>query len=243
MYRFRFFVTAVSILFAVAANAAEPDVKAIKSSLTVMFPQMSFEGLQLRASPLPGILEAEVDTTVFYITNDGKHVLAGELFDIQTKKNLTEDRRTVLNAKVVKDIPEKNMVVFEPKDKKAKATMTVFTDVDCTYCRKLHVEEVPELNKQGVRVRYVLYPRSAPGTATYDNSVSVWCASDRLKAVSDAKAGKEVVKKSCNNPVADNQAVARRLGVSGTPVIFLDNGTKVGGYAPAAELLSMMGVK
>jgi thiol:disulfide interchange protein DsbC len=107
----------------------------------------------------------------------------------------------------------------------------------------MHLEDVPTLTKQGVKVRYVLFPRQGPGSETYNRAVSVWCATDRVKAVGDAKAGKPVPAKTCDNPVNENLALAERLGVNGTPAIFLDDGRRLPGYVPADKMLVMLGMK
>jgi thiol:disulfide interchange protein DsbC len=107
---------------------------------------------------------------------------------------------------------------------------------------RLH-QDVPELNKYGVKVRYLLYPRSGIGGETYQRSVSIWCADDRVKAVGIAKAGGQIAKKTCNNPVERHFQLGNRLDVSGTPTIFLDNGKRIGGYVPAAKMLALLGLK
>jgi thiol:disulfide interchange protein DsbC len=238
---FRFLLAVVFAFSTVTAFAAEPDTTAIKAALARMFPGVQVETLKIRTSPIPGLMEAEIDTTVFYVTTDGKHVLVGDLLDTQNRRNLSDVRRQALSAKIIDEIPEKNMIILGSKQ--ARKTITVFTDVDCGYCRRLHVEDVPELTKQGVRVRYILFPRQGPGTETYNRSVSVWCAADRVKAVGEAKAGKQVAAKTCANPIDENLALVERLGVNGTPAIFLEDGRRLPGYVPAQKMLVMLGLK
>lgn len=239
---FRFLAVIVSsLLLVVTAFAAEPDTKVIKAGLARMFPNAPLDTLQVRPSRIPGLLEAEIDTSVFYVTADGKHVLLGDMIDTQDRRNLTDGRRQTLSAKIIETTPEKNMIVIG--DKPARRTITVFTDVDCVYCRRLHVDDVPTLVKQGVKVRYLLYPRQPKGSETYNRSVSVWCASDRVKAVGDAKTGKAVASKTCDHPIEANLALAERLGVNGTPAIFLEDGRRLPGYVPAEKLLLVLGLK
>lgn len=238
---FRHLFAAVSILFALAVSAAETDTKAVKAGLARMFPGTPLDSLEIRPSRVPGLLEAEIDTTVFYVTNDGKHVLLGDLIDTQERRNVTDIRRQALIAKIIAGIPESSMIVFDAKP--ARRTITVFTDVDCVYCRRLHNDDVPELNKQGVRVRYMPFPRQPQGSETYSRSVSVWCATDKLKALSEAKAGKPIAAKTCANQVEESLAIAQRLGVNGTPAIFLDDGRRMPGYVPAQKMLTILGLK
>ncbi len=237
----RYFLIVISCCFTALAIAAEPDINAIKAGLAHMFPGTQFDSLKLRTSEVPGLYEGELDSTVFYVTSDGKYVFIGDVVDIKNRNNLTENRRQTLAANIINGLPEKNMIVMGPKD--AKRTITVFTDVDCVYCRRLHTQDVPELTKQGVKVRYLLYPRSGPGTETYNKAIAVWCASDRVKAVGEAKVGKAVAMKSCTNPIAENHAVAERLGVNGTPAIFLEDGRRLPGYVPADQMLTLLGLK
>jgi thiol:disulfide interchange protein DsbC len=124
---------------------------------------------------------------------------------------------------------------------KAKRTITVFTDVDCPYCSKFHLD-VPELNKQGVKVRYLFYPRAGTNSETFRRTVAVWCAKDRVKAIGIAKAGGNVDMKTCTNPVEKHFQLGQRLGVDGTPTIFVDDGKKLPGYVPAPRLLGMLGI-
>jgi len=236
----RFLIAAFALVFAAATSAAEPDEGAIKAGLARILPEAPIKNIKLRPSPVPGLYEIELDATVFYVTADGKHILAGDLLDTEKRANLTDLRRQAISAKVLEGVPEGKMIVMGPKD--AKRTITVFTDVDCGYCRQLQTRDVPELVKQGVRVRYLLYPRTPPGTESYDRSIAVWCSPNRVKAVEDGMAGKPIAMKTCPHPIAEVQALGEKLGVNGTPAIFLDNGQRLPGYVPAEQMLSMLGI-
>jgi thiol:disulfide interchange protein DsbC len=134
-------------------------------------------------------------------------------------------------------VGDKNMIVMAPKE--TRSTITVFTDVDCPYCARLH-QDVPELNRNGIKVRYLLYPRAGEGSKTYRRSVAVWCAPDRIKAVGIAKNGGQLEMRTCANPVDDHYRLGERLGISGTPTIFLENGKKIPGYVPASQLIAIV---
>ncbi len=231
-------VLAVALLAAHAAHAAEPDLAKIKAELARQFPDVAAG--TLKPSPVAGLLELQVDGDVLYVSNDGKYLLLGDVVEVGTRANLTGAVREKLAREALDKMGEANMIVIGPAN--AKRTITVFTDVDCPYCAALH-RDVPELNKNGVKVRYLLFPRGGIGTETYKRSVAVWCAADRVKAVGIAKAGGKIDMKTCPNPVDKHYQLGQSLGVSGTPTIFLDNGRKIGGYAPAAQLLATMGVK
>ena len=162
------------------------------------------------------------------------------MVEVRTRANLTEGAREKISARLLNEIGEQDMIVLAPKE--TRHTITVFTDVDCPYCVRLH-QDVPELNRQGVKVRYLLYPRAGIGSETYRRSVATWCAADRAKAVGIAKSGGRLELKTCANPVERHYRLGERLGVSGTPTIYLENGRKIPGYVPPAQLLALIGAQ
>jgi thiol:disulfide interchange protein DsbC len=191
----------------------------------------------VRAGPAPGYFEVIYGPEVIYVSADGLYLMRGDLIDVKTQTNLTEERRLSARLKSLAEVGEDKMLVFGPKD--AKHTVTVFTDIDCPYCVKLH-QEVPELNRRGIKVRYLAFPRAGLNSPSYRKTVSVWCAADRNQALTDAKAGKAVPDATCDNPVADQYALGQRLGVTGTPTLILDDGQLVPGYVPAARLVQAL---
>lgn len=219
------------------ALAAAPDA-AFKAQIERALPDTTIHAV--RPTAIPGFYEVEVENQLVYVSTDGKYMLLGDVVDLSTRTNLTEAWREQTALRLLDAMGEKQMIVMGPA--KPKRTITVFTDVDCPYCAKLH-REVPQLTKQGVKVRYLLFPRGGVGSETYRKSVAVWCAADRVKAVGIAKEQGKIEMKTCANPVADHYKLGERLGVGGTPTIYLDNGKKLGGYVPAAQLLAILGGK
>lgn len=218
---------------ALPAQDAVPP--AITQALANLVPGMA--PTSVRPAPAAGLYEVVYGPEVVYITADGAHLVKGDLIDVKTQDNLTEDRRSGARLQALEDLGESSMIVFGPKD--AKHTITVFTDIDCPYCVKVH-QEVPELNRQGVKVRYLAYPRAGLNSAGYRKTVSVWCAPDRNQALTDAKSGKAVPEKSCDNPVEDHYMMGQMLGINGTPTLVLDDGRVVPGYVPAARLVQVL---
>lgn len=218
----------------------------IKAKLSKAFPRLKIK--TIRPSPVPGLYEMVVGTEIFYVSANGKYVFAGNLISVATKENLTGKARGVLYRHSLANLDEKKMIIFGPKRKRVKRTVTVFTDIDCPYCAKFHIE-VPTLVKHGVRVRYLLYPRTGirgPDgklTPTYRKSVAVWCAKDRRKALTDAKARRPVKLRSCPNPVAENYVLGQRMGLRGTPMIITDKGKVINGYLSANDLLALLKIK
>ena len=133
------------------------------------------------------------------------------------------------------------MLVFSPPADRVKATVTVFTDIDCGYCRKLH-QEVPELNRLGIAVRYLAYPRAGLGSDSYDKAVSAWCADNPRLALTEAKLGNEIETRTCANPVAGHMNLGAQFGVNGTPAVFYEDGTLQNGYMPALDMAERLGL-
>jgi thiol:disulfide interchange protein DsbC len=190
----------------------------------------------LRPSPIPGIYEFVQGADVSYLTADGKYFLDGNLYDMATRENLSEALRTRARLAMISAVPESQMLIFSPKI--PLYTITVFTDVDCAYCRKLH-SEMAELNRLGVRVRYMFYPRSGPNTDSWKKAEAVWCSADRNQALTQAKLGAKLdMTKTCDaNPVAREYALGQSIGVRGTPAILTENGDYISGYMPPRELV------
>jgi len=190
----------------------------------------------LRPSPIPGIYEFVQGADVSYLTADGKYFLDGNLYDMATRENLSEALRTRARLAMISAVPESQMLIFSPKN--PLYTITVFTDVDCAYCRKLH-SEMAELNRLGVRVRYMFYPRSGPNTESWKKAEVVWCSANRNDALTQAKLGAKLdMTKTCDaNPVAREYALGQSIGVRGTPAILTENGDYISGYMPPRELV------
>jgi thiol:disulfide interchange protein DsbC len=194
----------------------------------------------LRATPVPGIFEILHGTDISYISADGAYVFAGDLYKV-TKSgdfpNLSEDRRRDARLAMLASVPESQMLVFGPAN--AAHTLTVFTDVDCTYCRQLHAQ-IADYNRLGMRVRYLFYPRTGPDTESWSKAETVWCSTDRKATFTRAKQGKKLeLKKSCpGSPVAREFALGREIGLTGTPGIVLESGELIPGYLAPPDMLA-----
>ena len=188
----------------------------------------------LHPSPIPGMYELSHGTDILYVSADGKYAIDGDLFDLATNGNISEQRRRAVRVRAIADVPESDMVVFGPRD--AKYTVTVFTDVDCAYCRELH-RQITDYNRLGIRVRYLAYPRSGPNTESWTKAEQVWCSADRRTALTEAKRDQPLPTKACaNNPVAGEYALGRNFDVQGTPAIVMPSGEMVQGYLSPPEL-------
>lgn len=226
------------LLYAIltAASAAEPDVEErITGSLRAVFPDA--EVTQINMSQIPGIYEVMLGADMVYVSADGRYVIRGDLFDLKERRNITEDEREVTRVDLLSKVPAQEMIEFAPAS--PKHSVYVFTDITCGFCRRFH-QNVPELNRLGIAVRYLAFPRSGTGGEVYKDMVSVWCAPDRQQALTDAKLGKPVTKASCANPVKKQFLLGQSLGIHGTPAVYLENGKSVGGYVSPQELLQAL---
>jgi thiol:disulfide interchange protein DsbC len=221
--------------FAETAKGGDAELKAIKADLMKKFPGVPEEAIS--QTPIDGLLQITNGVEVFYLSADGRYLIQGAMIDIAAKKNLTEETQTKLRADYMAKLPLDEMVVFSPD--KPKHTITVFTDIDCGYCRKLH-QEIDSYMKQGIAVRYMFFPRAGVGSPSYQKAVNVWCADDRKDAMTKAKNGVALPDKQCDNPVASQLKLGAEMGVTGTPVIFTEKGDKIPGYVPAQRLSIML---
>jgi len=190
---------------------------------------------ELRATPVPGIWEFSRDGDIAYVTADGRYAFSGDLVELGTNVNLTELHRRELRTRELAAVPESQMLIFAPKD--PKYTVSVFTDVDCPYCRKLHAQ-IGEYNRLGIRVRYLLYPRTGPNTPSWAKAEQVWCSSNRNESLTKAKLGQDLKGKACTDtPVPRFWELGRKFNVQGTPAIVLADGEMLPGYLPPDALL------
>ncbi len=231
-----FFVLTASLLSMNLSQAADsPDFAQIKKSLRELIPDA--EPDSIKPAPVAGLYEIVFGPQVFYATEDGRYLVQGNILDMEKRVNITEARRADARLAAVSGLGEENMIIFAPA--KVKHTVTVFTDIDCGYCRKLH-SEMDQYKREGIRVRYLLFPRNGMASESADKAISVWCAKDRNAALTQAKAGEEVDKKTCDNPVQQHYSMGELVGVSGTPAILTDKGELVPGYVAAGELSNML---
>jgi thiol:disulfide interchange protein DsbC len=214
-----------------ASDAAKADPRvAVASKIPGTRPE------DLRPSPVPGVYELTRGADVIYVTTDGKYAFIGDLYDLPKNQNLSEEQRKVMRQRAIAAIPESEMVVFGPKN--PRYTITVFTDVDCAYCRQLH-SQIRQYNNLGIKVRYLFYPRSGPNTESWTKAEQVWCSPDRNDALTRAKLGQTLKAKPCaGNPVAKDYALGKDFNFDGTPAIVISDGELIPGYVPPNDLLA-----
>lgn len=189
-------------------------------------------------SPMPGFQEAIVHGRVVYFSDDGRYMLQGLLFDIEKQKDLTQIGLSGLRRDELAKVPVTDRIVFAPVGPR-KHTVTVFTDIECGFCRKMH-SEMADYNKLGIAIEYLAFPRAGLTSADALAMESVWCSADRRQALTDAKSGVAVPPKRCTNPVAAQYKLGQRIGLEGTPMAINADGIALPGYLPPAKMLQAL---
>lgn len=214
-------------------SAAEPAPEArIRAAVKEHFPE--YKAGVIRESQITGLYRVMLGAEVVYMSPDGRFIIQGDLYDLEKRVNLSEKGREQARIEALRAVPEDEFIEFAPE--KPAWTIYVFTDIECSFCRRFH-KDIKKNNANGIAVRYLAFPRSGIGSKTYRNMVSVWCAPDRHTALTNAKLDKLPKEASCDNPVSRHFELGRDVGVSGTPAIYTEQGAHIGGYLSPEELL------
>ncbi len=222
----------VTSLFTSHSIMAETDsVGALRQALAKSMPDV--KPTKISVSPVDGLYEVIVGSQVVYMSVDARYMIDGDLIDIKTKKNISELAKSEIRLAVINKFTSEQMLVYRPE--KVKDVITVITDIDCPYCRRLH-SEVPSYLEKNVEVRYIFMPLK--GAADMKKTISVWCSDDQQLALDIVKSGGEIEEKTCDNPIKEHLAMARELGVRGTPAIILEDGQLLPGYVPVDKLIA-----
>ena len=217
-----------------AADAAE--LEAVRAKMNEMFDQIGPENVD--ESPVDGWYTVHKGSVVAYVSADGRYLLQGDMIDLDQQVNLTEQTRNVARHEVMSALQDDKTIIFSPAE--VKHRVTVFTDVDCTYCRKLH-SQIDEYLAAGIEIRYLLYPRNGPASQSWKTSEEVWCARDRNQALTAAKLGRNFESQKCDaSTISEHYMLGQNVGLSGTPAIVFEDGTLVSGYLPPATLASRL---
>ncbi len=223
------------LTYALCLSVAYPNPDMIKKALTTAMPGLKVTTIS--PSEIKDMYEVLANGDIFYVSEDGKYAIQGHLIDIKGKKDITESKLTLVRKQELDAVGENNMIIFKPKVSKYK--VSIFTDIDCGYCRKLH-SEIDQYLAEGITIRYLFYPRAGKGSDSYNKAVSVWCAKDRNDALTNAKLGKTPEFKQCNNPVDTHMTLADKFGARGTPMIITEKGNILPGYVPAKQLVQAL---
>ncbi|MDZ7643211.1 MAG: DsbC family protein [Woeseiaceae bacterium] len=226
---------ACALLLAASVTVAQDqdaDLAAVRAVVAEKFDEIAPE--HVFASPIDGWYTIRRGAIVAYISADGRYLLQGDLIDLDRQVNLSEEARDEARREMMAAVPDDETIVFAPDE--VRHTVSVFTDVDCTYCRRLH-SQIDQYLAKGIEVRYLLYPRNGPTSPSWATAERVWCAKDRNKALTLAKLDQEFESQSCGTAmVSEHYAMGQDVGLRGTPAIVLEDGTLVSGYLPPDRL-------
>lgn len=239
MYRWIGAFTLMWILpFSVIADSTA-EIEEFRAKLQEILPEFSPDSIN--QSPIDGYYEVAFGTQIIYISNDGQYAIQGTLVDLlDGKKNLTEIAENNVRKQFMEEVNALEPISFGAE--KPRHTITVFTDIDCPYCQKMH-EEMDQYASYGIKINYLLFPRNGITSPGYLNAVSVWCHNDRKDALTRAKAREKIEKKTCDNPVVDHFEIGKKVGVTGTPAVLTQEGKLMPGYLPAKDLAQRLDEK
>jgi thiol:disulfide interchange protein DsbC len=221
--------------FAVAgASAQELTKEELAAQLNGIAPE------DIKDAPIAGLYEVAVGANVAYVTKDGRFIIRGDIYDAETSANVSEETRARARATMLGSVDPESMIVFKPANGEVKHKITIFTDIDCGYCRQFH-REIDKVTALGIEVHYLFYPRTGPNTESWTKADQVWCAPNHNTALTRAKLGGEIPDgQACTTPIESHFELGQRIGVRGTPAIFSESGELLGGYLPPATLAKVL---
>ena len=242
-----FFAPLPSALAEDAAASAE-DVSAPKDAITACLAEIGIVAVHVEPSAIAGLheVEAEGGTYLHVAGEDCRHLIVGDLYEkrgdrvvgLTNEKRTSKQRARLLDA--MAQVPASEVIAFKPAGD-PRAVVSVFTDTDCGYCRKLHAA-MDDYHALGIEVRYLAFPRAGLGSRTYDKMVSAWCADDPQAALTALKRGEGIPSRTCAHPVGKQHAIAQKVGLTGTPALVLEDGTVIPGFLEADALAARIGL-
>ena len=216
-----------------AAGKAEDQ---IRENFKNFLPNMEIS--EIKPSPSSELYIVRFGGESLYVTKDGRHAFSGDMWDLQTRANLSELGRQELRVVAMSQLSPDEYIEFAPASG-YQDVVHVFTDIDCGYCRKLH-QHVQEFNRAGIAVRYLAFPRNGMGSQTAKTMETLWCSADKRNAMNQAKQGIPLASTlSCKNPVSKQYALGQSIGVRGTPAVILRDGRSFG-YLDPEQLLGLL---
>ena len=226
------FAIALVASFGAVAQDDSEELEQVRERVTGLFAEI--EPQHVMASPIDGWYMIRKGAIVAYISGDGRYLLQGDLIDLDQQVNLSEASRDEARKAMMSEVPQEHMIIFTPDE--VKYSISVFTDVDCTYCRRLH-SQIDEYLAEGIEVRYLLYPRNGPRSASWVTAEQVWCSDNRNEALTLAKLDQKFPTHECDaSMVSTHYLMGQDVGLQGTPAIVFENGQLVSGYVAAQRL-------
>lgn len=241
--------------FVAACNAEEtttaPQTAQIKQVQSIdkgvfeqRFSKLGLQVVDVKASDVEGLVEVQTSGGILFASPDGRHFIAGTLYQLDENGGYVDvlaKRQAPLNAAKIETFKD-SMIEYKAADE--KYIVTVFTDITCGYCTRLH-SQMAGYNELGITVRYMAFPRQGATGQVAEQMAVIWSADDKVAAMNEAKTNRGAPQAGENidqakQTIAQHYQLGRELGISGTPAIFLPNGEMVGGYLPPAQLLQRL---
>ncbi len=228
------YLTFIAIMVATTTFANDK----INLSLIKKFLSPSDTITNVKESVIPGLYEVVLNSRVLYVSADGEKVINGEIYDIKNKINYTEDSNKKLRKAAVDKIADNDKIIYKAKDEKYK--VSIFTDISCGYCRKLH-RQIADYNDKGITIEYLAFPREGKNSNTMKIMQNIWCSENKTTALTEAKINNQPPEKTCKGTqVAEQYLLGNNLGINGTPAIIFENGEMSPGYLSPEDLLQAL---
>ncbi|PKI12665.1 bifunctional protein-disulfide isomerase/oxidoreductase DsbC [Colwellia sp. 12G3] len=199
--------------------------------------------VKVEKTAVPGIALLVTSQGLFYASYNGEFFIQGKVYSLGTTvTDIGEESLAKVRLAGLKNF-EDDMIVYKAENE--KYVVSVFTDITCGYCRKMH-KQMADYNARGITFRYLAYPRSGIKDRTgnlsqgFKDLRSVWCSDDTAKALTKAKSGTGIADRICDAPIEAQFDFGRQIGVSGTPAIILSNGMMIPGYQPPEQLEELL---
>lgn len=212
--------------------AAFADEATVIKTFRERFPGMQVESVS--KTPIAGLYEVYGDGRIFYADDEVNHVIQGILVDAKTRRNLTDERLTVLTVIPFDQLPLDLAIKIVKGD--GKRSVAVFEDPDCPFCQQLEQQLVKVDN---VTVYVFLYPIEQLHPGASDKSRKVWCAPDPAQAWLDAVLRKSVpaaAPAACADPLAKIAQFVRTHRITGTPTLVFADGRRATGAISADQI-------
>ena len=210
------------------------DVDDAEKAFTEKYPNLKIESVEKVNNDF---FEIIIRDQIFYLTSDLKHLLAGNIIELKTGNNLTETRVKKHRLSLLENLLDSDTIIYKPT--KTSHVITIFTDISCPYCKKLH-KEIDKLLEHNVEIRYVFFSRNGKDDGAYRDMVSIWCSANQKELIEKAFNDDSLPQKDCENPLDKNYQLGYELRVNGTPMIFTEDGTIIPGYLPYKRILEIL---
>lgn len=221
---------AVLVSFALLSGSVYANDAKLKQQLE----KMGASNVSISPSALPNFKTAVTDQGVLQISDDGRFVIQGQVFELKNGKAIDITNNALLSEL---DAVQKEMIVYPAKNE--KHIVTVFMDITCHYCHILH-SKMKEYNDLGITIRYLAFPRGGMNTQVAKQMEAIWTAKDPVFALNEAEKGNLPKEQKTPNIVKKHYELGLKFGVNGTPNMVTKDGELIRGYVEPKELLSML---